>query len=577
MKSIREMSTIIGATALLAALISPTASAVENNSAATWVWSRSADAPALLAIGSVYKVDRRSADLPEKVQSKDFAYPEAPTPEREERAIERSGARYIANGSPEVKLQAAGVPDFAACNANPEGHAPSSAGFIKNHFEFCRWGFNTLTKLSSNGAVEGQVTFKETEVGEGSNERRIGAIHVKVSDLSVTGVFTGAAMTLAPSATGFPSTCTTKFSTSDRYQAPLATWNGTQLTYEVTGPKASGDQKRIDKPVTCNFRSNYRVDGVRGASDWYRGPDQAMRMDSADYLKVFDRGGEGAIFSRVRPWFSYDYNDASVRQVAEHIFSAYMNPASTEPRVDPAKNIPGWRGGTSTLTRNFRDFDADSGKVAEANESAKNAACRKMTKGNSSYQCDEFPFASTKEGAGSGENFSVRYVPASANLSAGGKLSAWYAQDRILDGDKFQVHIENHGKIIPGSLISNHSKKALDVAGWAPGAPVQIWDFWGGPNQDVTFNDDHELRIFGNHCLDGGTGAAGTQVTSQPCSGAESQKWVGGVNIPTSAPMVFHVASGLCLDVKGWGTANSTPITLYDCHDGDNQRWTVHD
>ncbi|WP_405419221.1 ricin-type beta-trefoil lectin domain protein [Streptomyces erythrochromogenes] len=300
-------------------------------------------------------------------------------------------------------------------------------------------------------------------------------------------------------------------------------------------------------------------------------------MDSADYLKVFDRGGEGAIFSRVRPWFSYDYNDVSVRQVAEHVFSAYMNPASTEPRVDPAKNIPGWRGGTSTLTRNFRNFDADSAKIADANESAKNAACRKMTKGNPSYQCDEFPFASTKEGAGSGENFSVRYVPASANLSAGGKLSAWYADDRILDGDKFQVHVENHGKIMPGSLISKHANKALDVAGWAPGAPAQIWDFWGGPNQDVTFNDDHELRIFGNHCLDGGAGTAATQVTSQPCSGAESQKWVGGVNIPTSAPMVFHVASGLCLDVSGWGTKNSTPVTLYDCHGGDNQKWTVRD
>lgn len=577
MKSSREMSIIIGVAALLTATLSPVAGAVEKSSMDTWVWSRSTDAPTLLEIGSGYKADPAVAGRSQRAQSRDLEYPEVPTPEREERALERSGAHYFSNGSSGSTSKTAGAPDFAACAANPEGHAPSNAGFVKNHFEFCRWGFNTLTKLSSNNIVEGQVTFKEIEIGEGSHEKRTGKMHIKVTDLKVTGVFEGAAMTLAPSAIGFPSTCTTKFGASETYQAPLASWNGIQLTYEVNGPMASGAQHRIDKPVTCNFRSNYRVDGVRGASDWYRGPDQAMRMDSADYLKVFDKGGEGTIFSRIRPWFSYDYNDASVRQVAEHIFSAYMNPASTEPRVDPAKRIPGWRGGSSTLTRNYRDFDADSTKIANANESAKNSACRKMTKGNPSYECDEFPFASTKEGAGSGENFSVRYVPASANRSAGGKLSAWYADDRILDGDQFQVHIENHGKIMPGSLISKHSGKALDIAGWAPGAPAQIWDFWGGPNQDVTFNDDNELRIFGNHCLDGGAGTAGTQVTSQPCSGAESQKWVGGVNIPTSAPMVFHVPSSLCLDVSGWGTANGTPVTLYNCHAGDNQKWTVHD
>ena len=33
--------------------------------------------------------------------------------------------------------------------------------------------------------------------------------------------------------------------------------------------------------------------------------------------------------------------------------------------------------------------------------------------------------------------------------------------------------------------------------------------------------------------------------------------------------------SGLCLDVSGWGTANATPVHLWTCHGGANQRWTL--
>ncbi|MGW7452796.1 RICIN domain-containing protein [Streptomyces sp. NPDC054787] len=54
----------------------------------------------------------------------------------------------------------------------------------------------------------------------------------------------------------------------------------------------------------------------------------------------------------------------------------------------------------------------------------------------------------------------------------------------------------------------------------------------------------------------------GTRVTSRACSGAESQKWVAGTTIPTSTPSIFHVPSGICLDVSGWGAANGTSVVL---------------
>ncbi|MFJ3926468.1 ricin-type beta-trefoil lectin domain protein [Streptomyces sp. NPDC090022] len=443
-----------------------------------------------------------------------------------------------------------------------------------NHFEFCRWGYNTLTKLDGAGRVEGQVRFKETEVGQGSGEKRVGTIHTKVTEVTVTGTFVGASMTMSPSAAGHPGACTTTFGSSSSYVEPLASWGDTYISYDVIGHALQGDQARIDKPLFCNFQSNWKVSGPKGTSDWHHAPEQAMRMDSAKYLEKFgSQGAEGAIFNRIIPWFTYDYDDASVKQVAEHIFSAYVNPLSTEPRVDVAKKIPGAYSSTSMLTRNYSDFNDDSRRIQAANTKAKDAACKNLVKGDPTYQCDEFPFASTKEGAGSGENFSVRYVPGVVNGSAGGKLAAWYSQERILDGDKFQVQILNQGKLVPGSLLSMHSGKALDVGGWANGASVQIWDYWGGPNQDLTYNDDNQLRVFGNNCLDGGAGTPGTRVTSQACSGTASQKWVAGTSIPTSAPMIFHVPSGLCLDVNAWGTSNGTPLILWHCNGADNQKW----
>ncbi|MFF2641761.1 NucA/NucB deoxyribonuclease domain-containing protein [Streptomyces niveus] len=51
-------------------------------------------------------------------------------------------------------------------------------------------------------------------------------------------------------------------------------------------------------------------------------------------------------------------------------------------------------------------------------------------------QCDEYPFASTLEGAGSPDwDFSVRAVPKGNNQSAGGTLLSYYNADRVLAWD----------------------------------------------------------------------------------------------------------------------------------------------
>ena len=90
-----------------------------------------------------------------------------------------------------------------------------------------------------------------------------------------------------------------------------------------------------------------------------------------------------------------------------------------------------------------------------ANEDIKNAACQRKAPyegwrglppyNTTTHQCDEYPFASTWEGAADPDwAFSVRAVPATENEKAGGLLTWYFFADRILyDNDEFWVQIKD--------------------------------------------------------------------------------------------------------------------------------------
>ena len=69
-------------------------------------------------------------------------------------------------------------------------------------------------------------------------------------------------------------------------------------------------------------------------------------------------------------------------------------------------------------------------------------ACRNVRPGKG-QSCDEYPFASTHQGAalaGHG-NFRSEAVNDRQNKLVGTRLSTFYSRYRIADGDKFFVHI----------------------------------------------------------------------------------------------------------------------------------------
>jgi hypothetical protein len=133
-----------------------------------------------------------------------------------------------------------------------------------------------------------------------------------------------------------------------------------------------------------------------------------------------------------------------------------------------------------------------------------------------------------------------------------------------------------------GMFISYHDGRCLDAdkptttSQAHNGTKVQVWQCWGGNNQEWTWYTDGTIRPTWNtsYCLDediaGGT-HNGTKVQLWECNGWDNQKWD------------FHSASDYaivsrhdrrCLDEDIYvGTQNGTKAQVWDCNDQDNQKW----
>lgn len=149
------------------------------------------------------------------------------------------------------------------------------------------------------------------------------------------------------------------------------------------------------------------------------------------------------------PHLQYSISDPRVARVAQHIYAAQHIPDSTYP-LATGKKIPGMYTGDAAAPALHRT--PYQGTVWKANSAEKTRACNRRppytTTGppppdDPTWQGDEYPFASTLEGAASPDwDFSVRYVPESDNTTAGTLLRQYYFSDRILyDQDPFYVQI----------------------------------------------------------------------------------------------------------------------------------------
>jgi hypothetical protein len=189
-----------------------------------------------------------------------------------------------------------------------------------------------------------------------------------------------------------------------------------------------------------------------------------IRCDSATYF----RGRNAAcIHDEVIPHLQYRTSDDRVDEVAYHLLTAQENAAETWPDYGSAKRIPGkfiaGNPGAAGLHRvPYRGADPYKKNVAKKNEACRRTGEYKGDRGlppelynPPAQQCDEYPFATTQEGAASSNwDFSVLGVTAADNRCAGLALQRYYLEDRILyRTDKFFVQIHSDGP--PPPVVSN--------------------------------------------------------------------------------------------------------------------------
>jgi hypothetical protein len=145
--------------------------------------------------------------------------------------------------------------------------------------------------------------------------------------------------------------------------------------------------------------------------------------------------------------------------------------------------------------------------------------------------------------------------------------------------DAFAVYLTpgQPGGDTSGELRGVGSGRCLDVPGLTTesGTQLQIWDCWGGSNQQWTHTAAGELTVYtgdSRRCLDAdGNGTSnGTAVIIWTCHGGSNQRW----NLNSNGT-ISGVQSGLCLDVFEAGTANGSQAILWSCHGGSNQQWTL--
>lgn len=162
----------------------------------------------------------------------------------------------------------------------------------------------------------------------------------------------------------------------------------------------------------------------------FAGEDPPWLFDDIDYgLHGRCEQMVGIAFGCVDYYFvpTLEYDPRSypkVEPVAQHIYTAQ-------------KNAPG-SGGLVTkwgVPPNALYRDTNS-----ADQTANNrAACRNVVTTPGVTSCDEFPMASTYEGAAFNPDFTTAVVPVDSQNSQGGITSTFYQDNRVIDGDPFYV------------------------------------------------------------------------------------------------------------------------------------------
>jgi hypothetical protein len=339
-------------------------------------------------------------------------------------------------------------PDIAqlrtAC-AQAQGAANQKPkGWVRSRYEQCLYQVGAqaggIVVRTDNGTPAGEIHFNLWILGAASSNSREVQFHIFVEEISVSTIpgneidwpnqriafrFFACAQIADVSCSAEPHVDTVDGWERDSSQViTVSSPNGSGLAPDArVTPSLSLDLTLGTAPIRPSeqpgiFTSEVRFDSGRGVA-----------------------AANGTVFHTFLPAFPLSRTDPLVRDSALHIYDAQNRPERTFPSW-VGKSIPG-KTAEDPLHRMF-----DETKRRE-NRAASIQFCID-TWGNYSetgLDCDEYPFATTQEGAVTGTidpqrpRSSARLIPGDDNEKSGGLLGGFYSTQRVLHTDAFVVTI----------------------------------------------------------------------------------------------------------------------------------------
>ncbi|WP_189114513.1 NucA/NucB deoxyribonuclease domain-containing protein [Pilimelia terevasa] len=424
-----------------------------------------------------YTIPQRQPDGTTRQVSIDQAQPVNPVPttlaerlewERTPKSEDAVPARIPTNSGQRVTYDPVTVEEckaFTASDQTPYAH--------KNHYGFC-----------SNGSVEiGRMTcpfpsclhsksFGLTIIGHGDRNIETGAVQRKASfTLNTrmghtigTQVPDNILVTVGLDCVALNgTTCNNPW--GGGITKTLGEWRRDEtetatLTIEGT-PSEIPTDPNWDGKSYYNLRPFIRHNNPQFPPTERNLPWDAMRCDTStkNYSRPYRDNG-ACIFTNINALFPISRAPGSPhKSVGDHLWQALNKPLETKPGV-PNKVIPGKPGSGQPLTRLVDHTPELDARITKNRTRARENCVRfwgvdyaKPESPNSEYpkqkrDCDEYPMASTFEGAahadyqpGSILSFSSKPVPFGENRSAGNWLQQWYAEDHIIHGDYFYIRV----------------------------------------------------------------------------------------------------------------------------------------
>ncbi|MEV4289347.1 DNRLRE domain-containing protein [Nonomuraea bangladeshensis] len=175
-----------------------------------------------------------------------------------------------------------------------------------------------------------------------------------------------------------------------------------------------------------------------------------VRCDTSPLITKYTGG---CILIDVNPVLVFDATvKIGIRQSAKHVWDAYFHADTwTKPTINEPKKIPGRtpNGRLHRITEGavpgLEDPDEAPTGTIRANRRNSIRQCEQLwptvNPEPDGLDCDEFPFASTREGSLAAHgHYSVRYINNGDNRSSGNDLGPFYERQRRLAGDAFWVY-----------------------------------------------------------------------------------------------------------------------------------------